>query len=405
MIKCLKKVIKVMRICLDLRHKTESGGSTYVKQLTENLLRLDRENQYVLLKYRSQSFGFEHLASEVLLGPRLPNALELLWTICVLPSMLAQRRIDVHHGMKSPVPFFSKVPTVTTMHSTHDNYRGEYYTRLPMRLYFTLYGNRLFPRVKAVIAVSHFLKECLVEHHGVSPEKIYVIHHGIGESFRPMTHDEIAPVLERYGLRREYILCVGNVTVVKNQITVIKALNEIAQQTQADLVIAGATKHRNSQYTDVAATANRLGLRDRVRFLGFVGSNDLAALLNGARVLAFPSLHEGCPITMLEAFKCGVPIIASPVEPVAELGRGRVLLMQDPRDHRELARLLARVLSSESLQQELRAKSLAAAEEYSWERSARTHMEVYRRCCSDSKALKRSWSQSETRRPIHLSDH
>jgi glycosyltransferase involved in cell wall biosynthesis len=373
---------------LDLRYKTESGGSTYVKQLTENLLRCDRENEYILLKYKKQSFGFEHLASEVLFSPRLPNALELIWTVCVLPFVLARNRIDVHHGMKSPVPFFSTVPTVTTMHSTHDNYKGEYYTRLPMKLYFKFYGNRLFPRVSAIIAVSHFLKECLIEHHGVESKKIHVIAHGVGESFRSMSLDEILPILTRYGITRQYMLCIGNVTVVKNHITVVKAFNEIKEQTQADLVIAGATEHPNSQYAEILSTVEQLRIQDRVRFLGFVSTDDLAALLNGALLLAFPSLHEGFGLAMLEAFKCGVPIIASPVAPVAELGRGRVLLMNDPRDYNELASLLLRVLSSETLRRELRAKSLAAAESYSWERSARAHIEVYRNCFLESRYLK-----------------
>ena len=41
-----------MRICLDLRYKTESGGSTYVKQIAKKLVSMDKGNTYVIVKYR-----------------------------------------------------------------------------------------------------------------------------------------------------------------------------------------------------------------------------------------------------------------------------------------------------------------------------------------------------------------
>ncbi len=369
-----------MRISLDLRYKTESGGSTYIREMTAALLSLDDANHYVLVRYRDQRFAFENRASAVIIAPRWPNMLELLWTITVLPWLLRRHRVDVHHGLKSPVPYWNWAATVVTMHSTHDNYKGEHYVSLAMRLYFWLYGNRVFRPATAVIAVSHFLKDGLIEHHQVQPEKVHVAYNGVGAAFRQVPTETINAVLARYDLTPGYILCIGNVTVVKNHITAIRALGQIADRTDVQLVIAGATEHRNSNYPTVAKEIEEFKLKDRVRFLGFVEIADLVPVINGARMTIFPSFNEGFGLALVESFKCGVPAIASSIGPLAEIGRDRALLLQDPRDYRSLAGLIENLLKSDDLHAELRQRSLAAAEEFTWQKSALGHLDVYRWC-------------------------
>jgi len=374
-----------MKICLDIRYKTESGGSMYVKQIANKLLSLDKANSYVICKYRDQSLEFEKMASDVIISPRWPNALVLLWTIAVLPFKLRQRNVDIHHGLKVPVPYWNTARTITTMHSTHDNYKGEHYVKPIVKAYFFLYANRIWKPATAVIAVSNFIKECLTEHHHVPAEKVHVIYHGIAPEYRLMTGPEIEPVLKKYSLNPGYIVCVGNVTVVKNHITVVKALAEIADETTAPLVILGATRHRNSNYARVAETVEKLGLNNRVRFLDFLPSGDVAAILNGARVMVVPSLNEGFGLVLIEGFKCGVPVIASAVTTLAELGAGRALMFDNPLDYKTLAVHIKNILMSDELYNHYRRLGLKAAEDFSWEKSALAHIDVYNWCFNKSK--------------------
>lgn len=372
----------VMRISLDLRYKTESGGSHHVKAIASRLIALDSENEYTLVKYRSQQFEFAKKAKNLIHAPELPNAIELLWTICVLPGILARNGISVHHGMKAPIPYYAPCPTVTTMHSTHDNYKGEYFIKPSMRMYFKLYGNRVWQRARAIIAVSHFLKECLTEHHHVEADKVFVVHNAADQQFRVMPKADYQKTLQKFALAPGYILSVGNVTVVKNHICVVKALKELLPEFDAHLVIAGATQHLNSTYSELKDYINRNQLGPRVHFLGFVTREDVAGLLNGARVMAFPSLHEGCPLTVIEAFKCGLPVVSSAAGPLPEVCSGAALLLSDPRNYQELAGMLRRLIEDDRLHSEMRKKGLEVATRYSWDDAARKHIEVYRRCAA-----------------------
>lgn len=366
-----------MKICLDLRYKTESGGSTYVKEVAERLLRLDRENRYVLLKYRDQHFPWEHLAAETVVSPRWLNGLELAWTALVLPFRLRRLDVDVHHGLKAPVPIRNLVPTVTTMHSTHDSWRSEYHNNWKMKLFFQLYGNHVWRHCTAVITVSEFVRDCITQHHHVDPEKVFVVHHGIDESFRPMPAEEIAPVLAKHGLAPGYILSLGNVTPIKNQITILRALARLKDEIGAPLVFLGKLDHPNSCHRELVAAAAELGIADRVRFLGYQPRADVPALVNGARVMAFPSNNEGFGFAMMETLRCGVPVVASTVGPLPYLGGDGVLLIEDRHNDAVLADLLRRVVTSDKLRQRLSRGALEAAARCSWDRAARQHLEVY----------------------------
>jgi alpha-1,3-rhamnosyl/mannosyltransferase len=366
-----------MKICLDMRYKTESGGSTYVKEVAERLLRLDRSNHYTLLKYPEQNFPFESRAAEIMVAPNLPNAIDLLWTATVLPFKLRERQIDVYHGLKSPVPIRNLVPTITTMHSTHDSYKSEYHNNWRMKLFFKLYGNRVWSHCTAVITVSKFVHEAITQHHHVPTDKVFVIHHGIDEAFHPRSREEIAPVLAKHGLTPGYVLSLGNVTPIKNQITILRALARLAPSLRPQLVFQGKLDHPNSNYAELKAAAEQLRIADRVRFMGYLPRQEVVDIVNGAGVMAFPSHNEGFGFAMMETLRCGVPVIVSNIGPLPYLGGEGVMVMKDRRDADELAGLLTRVLGDPAVRARLSRGAVEAAALCTWDRAARQHLEVY----------------------------
>jgi alpha-1,3-rhamnosyl/mannosyltransferase len=100
-------------------------------------------------------------------------------------------------------------------------------------------------------------------------------------------------------------------------------------------------------------------------------------LYAGATVFVMPSLYEGFGLTPLEAMACGVPVVCSNASSLPEVV-GDAALLVNPRDGTALAQAIARVLDDAALRDELRAKSLARAAQFSWERTARETLQVYR---------------------------
>jgi glycosyltransferase involved in cell wall biosynthesis len=262
-----------------------------------------------------------------------------------------------------------------TMHSIYGSYKGQFPVNLKTRIFISLFGNRVVTRADRVIAVSDFVAEYLREYFGVPEEKVDVVYHGIDSSFQMYTAERISPVLKKYNLPANYVLCVGNVTPVKNHLTAVRALANEKSRTDVHLVIAGDLKNAYAQRVREEIQAH--GLSQRVSLLGFVGGTDLIALMSGAKLLLFPSLTEGGPITMLEALKCGLPIVASKRGEMWNTGKDCCLFVEDPVDDKNFSAQMMNILHSDVLREEMRQKALMKAGEFSWEKAAGAHIRTY----------------------------
>ncbi len=164
-------------------------------------------------------------------------------------------------------------------------------------------------RAAASIAVSTPLAETLCAL-GVPPARVHVLRNGVDlEQFRP-----IDPFLarQRLGLRGPLLASVGHLIERKGHHLAIEALTLLPE---CRLVVAGAGPERGT----LAALASRLGVADRVRFLGEVAHGELATVYSAADLLVLASSREGWANVLLEAMACGTPVAAAPVEGVAEL--------------------------------------------------------------------------------------
>jgi glycosyltransferase involved in cell wall biosynthesis len=161
--------------------------------------------------------------------------------------------------------------------------------------------------------------------------------------------------------------------------TLLEALVEVrAERPEATLVVAGGGPPDNV----FLRLAGELGLRDGVRFLGFVTESELVAWYNRCTVFAMPSLsrvQEGFGLVAVEAMACGAPTVVSDlVGPADAIRDARAGLVVRPGDSRDLARALLELLADEAVRQALAERGRALVEErYSEERSGRATLELY----------------------------
>jgi glycosyltransferase involved in cell wall biosynthesis len=182
-------------------------------------------------------------------------------------------------------------------------------------------------------------------------------------------------VRARYALTHPYVLFLGVLEPKKNVEVLLEAVARV-RRTRAwgatELAIVGA-----AGWGPVPGRrAHALGLDGAVRFIGAAPDADLPALYGGATAFAFPSLWEGFGLPVLEAMASGTPVVASNRGALPEVTAGAALLVEPAPE--PLAEALERLLTEPALRARLRAEGLARAAQFSWARTARETLSVYR---------------------------
>lgn len=147
------------------------------------------------------------------------------------------------------------------------------------------------------------------------------------------------------------------------------------EQVPHALVLVGGHDARFPDPLRTSPAAARLA--GRIVEVGPVAEDDMPALYGAAAACVCPSLIEGFGLPVLEALACGVPTASSDHAALAEVA-GDAALLFNPTDVDGLTAALARLLTDTALRQELRARGLARAQTFSWERTATATLALYR---------------------------
>ena len=124
-------------------------------------------------------------------------------------------------------------------------------------------------------------------------------------------------------------------------------------------------------------SADRLAQSDTVRFLGAVDEEDLPGLYAAATFFVFPSRYEGFGLPVLEAMACGTPVVCSNSSSLPEIA-GQAALMFDPNDETAIRGALAQAMEDTALRNNLAEDGLERSRAFSWQRTARQTLDVYR---------------------------
>ena len=115
-----------------------------------------------------------------------------------------------------------------------------------------------------------------------------------------------------------------------------------------------------------------------MRWIQYVPAGDLLPIFKQATALVWPSLNEGFGLPVLEAFAAGLPVVTSNTTSLPEVA-GDAALLVNPESIGEMAEAMQTVASNESLQNDLRTRGRARAKQFTWDRTARQTIEVYRK--------------------------
>jgi glycosyltransferase involved in cell wall biosynthesis len=359
-----------------------AGINNYIQQLLYHLARVDQHNHYVAFLGESRFTADCGLQLQVSKLPTVRPAVRIFWEQFIQPAVLASQKIDLLHAPAFVVPLLTTCPTVVTVHDLSFIHFPQAF-RPWNRLYLSFFTAWSVRKARRVVAVSESTRQDVISCFGLPAERVEVVHNGVGDRFRPLPAAEIESFRLRRGLPGKLILFIGTLEPRKNLETLIKAYAHLLARYQSSsdapkLVIGGA---KGWYYERVFAAVEELELTRHVIFPGFIAQEELPWWYGAARLFVYPSYYEGFGLPVLEAMRCGVPVITGNVSAPSEVV-GDAGLLVEPMDVEELAEAMYRLLQDATLREELRQLGLERATDFSWERTARETASVYRQVLS-----------------------
>ncbi|MHB0856228.1 MAG: glycosyltransferase family 4 protein [Anaerolineae bacterium] len=312
------------------------------------------------------------------------------WRLAVLLAHLARRPqdgrfsgVDLFHATDNVLPWLARTRSVFTLHDLAFRLYPETHSG-PNRAFLELMMPRFLRRADAVIADSEATRQDATSLYGVAPERISVVYPGVHPRFRPVERAEVDALRQRYGLPARYLLFVGTLEPRKNLPALLKAYRALLQDgVRVGLVLVGKLGWRTEAYQ---ASLRALAPEDLVVTPGYVPDDELPALYTGAELLAFPSLYEGFGFPVLEAMACGTPVVCANVSSLPEVV-GDAAIQVDPHDIAALSAALRRVLEDVTLREALAQRGIERAATFTWERTVRETLAVYRRVLAAPHAM------------------
>ena len=338
-----------MKIAIDARFYGEAGPGRYVSELLRNLELIDAENDYTVF-LKSDNYGLYHPVN-----PRFRKVLaDFHWYSLteqvIFPVLLYRGHFDLVHFTQINVPLLFWGRSIVTIHD------------VILHEFSTERGNLL----------------------SVDEEKIIATH----ESPNHYPSGKAAPeslVLETYGIKKPYLLCLGSFYPHKNTQKLVEAFWDLKKNKifEGQLVLVG----KESPFSEMLrGFVDKQQIADVVfpGYLhpqGYLPDAEVETILANAFQYVQPSLKEGFGIPPVEAMVFGVPVIVSGISCFREMC-GEAAAYFNPGSVEDMAGKMARVLSDEILRTELIRKGYENVKRFSWKKMAEETLAVYNKSIS-----------------------
>jgi len=290
------------------------------------------------------------------------------------PVRLPLAGVDVFSTLIAPLvrPAPSVVAHIKTMHAftTPDALSPA------ARLYRRVGYPHTTAAADAIILNSESLRSEVLRHLDVEPAKLRLIPEAVDhEVFKPGDPERAARRLrDRYGITAPFVLFVSSLWPYKNCDGLIRAFATAKSELPGHrLVVVGPGRDR-TYVAQLRALAESLGVADDVVWVGGVALEETVDFYRAAAVFVYPSHNETFGLPILEAMACGCPVVTSDLSAMPETAGGAAVLA-DPRDPQSITDA---VLSAIEDGDALRDRGILRAGEFTWSRTAKETLEVYR---------------------------
>jgi len=367
-----------MRLLIDATAiPADRGGvGRYVDELVPALARAGVSIVVACQPRDAERFATAAPGVDVAVGPR---ALErrparLAWEQLALPRLARSVSADVLHSPHYTMPRFAGLPVTVTLHDATFFTSPELHLAAKAR-FFRAATRAAVRRAASIVVPSAATRDEVLRVAGGRSDQFFVAHHGVDRAvFHPVDDDERRRVARSLGLdERRYVAFLGTLEPRKNVPALIRgwvrAVGELADPPA--LVLAGARGWDDAVDGAIAEVPEHL----TVLRPGYLPLDDLAGLLAGAQVVAYPSLGEGFGLPVLEAMACGAAVLTTRLLSLPEVGGDAVSYCEPTAEG--VSAGLGALLADESARDALSGAAVARAALFTWDAAAAVHLEAY----------------------------
>lgn len=289
-------------------------------------------------------------------------------------NFIITKDIDVYFSPMKAVPkFIAKNKHIKKFTILHDVIPliNDYRQNVSHKWFFKLIAS-INPNDK-YFANSIFTKQDFMEYvPSIEPSNIFVIPLSTGKPYFKITDtDYINKIKEKYKIpmNKKYIFSLCNLDPRKNLVFAIKNfLNFVYKHNLDDFIFVLGGSHFKDFEEILNNNIENLGeKKNRILRIGYVDDEDMSALYSGAEMFIFPSLYEGFGIPVLEAMKCGLPVICSKTTSLPEV-IGDCGITINPYSDAELIAAMEKMYFDRVFREECIAKALDRAKLFTWEK-------------------------------------
>jgi len=258
---------------------------------------------------------------------------------------------------------------VTTIHDFSFMLHRDFHPKETLEYFDKNFLKNIY-RSNSIITGSNFTKSEILERLDFKADQVEVIYHGVDHNiFQPYESVEL-----NFSIPERFILSVGSIEPRKNLLRLLQAYNSLDKNLQSEykLVLVGFKGWENREIMELMEQNNN------ILYLGFLTTEDLAKVYNLATCFVYPSLYEGFGLPILEAMACGTAVVSADSSSLPEVG-GDAVLYCDPNSTEDIGDKMKYLLTHEDLRRELSLKGLKQAKKFSWEISAKKHVELFKR--------------------------
>ncbi len=347
-----------------IKERKETGVRNLIKGTIKETLNMDNDNKYYLLEepyFETETYTFPL----VRWGGSKEESQKYDFQ-CYL------KNIDIMHSYWNTFEEMnSKCLKVFTIYDLIPLIHPEWHT---LHDYFDGPVRKSVEQADFIISISEYTKKDIVEHYGISAEKIKVIYPGLQQTLN-FNNDYIG-VLEKYKLEEGYLLAVGTLEPRKNLRGLINSFilyKKMRPKSKIKLVITGMLGWDQNFENEIESIGE---YRNEIVLTGFVDDKTLSDLYKRAIAIAYVSLYEGFGLPILEAMSAGKTVITSEVTSMPEVG-GDAVLYCNPYNNESIADAIMKIIENQELRRQLEKKSLEQAKKFSYEKAAKETIEIY----------------------------